>query len=132
MVAIVGSLGLLPLIHLYGSSPSENLLTSIAQVGATLLVAFGIEISTFLRESRKRGGDRENWVGTAAGTGSSGLVGICLALALAGAGGPLTLLERFLFSFSILSIAMLGVVVALLPLAMHEWTHAIDADYRDE
>jgi hypothetical protein len=131
-VTLVASLLLLPVVHAYGDGPSGDLLTSIAQVGATLLVAYGVEISWFLRESRARGANRENWVGKCAGVGSSGLLGIGLALALSGNDGTLTLFEQFVFTWSIVSIALLGLLVALVPFEVHEWAHAVHTEYPDE
>lgn len=131
-VTLVGSLGVLPLTHIYASRPSEALLTSIAQVGATLLVAYGVEISWFLKESRKRGTDRENWVGIASGVGLSGVLGIGCALAIGGTGGDFTLIQEFALAWSIISVSLLGLLAALGPLAVYEWSHTVHTEYPDD
>ncbi|HEX5609376.1 MAG TPA: hypothetical protein VFX45_04700 [Solirubrobacterales bacterium] len=104
----------------------------MAQIGATLLVAYGVEISWVLKESRLRDAGRENWVGIAVGLGCGGLVGIGLALALSGAGKTFSLAQELVFSVSVASISLLGFLVALGPFAVYEWAHAARAEYPDE
>jgi len=43
---------------------SSEALSDIAQIGATLLVAYAVEMAWFVKESRVRGRKRENWVGS--------------------------------------------------------------------
>lgn len=48
---------------------------SLAQIGATLLVAFAVQTGWVVQTSRKRGKDRENWVGMTTGVASSATSG---------------------------------------------------------
>jgi hypothetical protein len=126
------SLLLLPAAYEYADDPSADLLRNIAQIGATLLVAYGVEISWFLKESRRRGADRENWVGVSCGLGTCGLLGIGLALGLTAHDGSFTLIQEFVFTWSIMSMAMLGSFVAMGPFVIHELSHAAHTDYSDD
>lgn len=122
----------LPMVHAYASDPSRELLTASAQVGATLLIAYGVEISWFIKESRLRGANRQNWVGVAAGLGGSGMIGIAIALALSAGNGGLGWIEAFGFSWALFSIGALGGLVAFLPVVIYEFTHIVHAEYPDE
>jgi hypothetical protein len=104
----------------------------LAQVGATLLVSYAIEISWLLKESGARSARRENWVGFVAGVGCSGLAGIASALVLAGHHGRLTWIEEMAVAWSFLSLLMLGFLVASLPLLIYEWAHDLRTEYSDE
>lgn len=127
-----GSICLLPMVHSYASSPSGDLLIGIGQVGATLLIAYGVEVSWFLKESKKRSGDRENWVGVVTGIGGCGMLGIAFALGLSESGGSLGWIEELAFSWTIVTIGSLGGLVALIPLVIHEWAHTVHTEYSDE
>lgn len=101
---------------------------ALAQVGATLLVAYAVQASWVLRASRKRGPDRENWVGIAAGIGFCALIGILLALALAAHHEPLNWLEAFAFGWVVVANALLGGMIAFQPWAMYHWTHRFNTE----
>jgi hypothetical protein len=105
---------------------------SLAQIGATLLVAYAVQMSWVLENSRKRGADRENWVGFATGVGVCALGGIGIALALSGHHGSLNPFEQLGFAWALVSIGVLGGWIAIQPWAMYEWTHWFNAEYPDE
>jgi amino acid transporter len=105
---------------------------ALAQIGATLLVAYAVQMSWALQASRKRGSDRENWVGVTSGVGLCALIGILLALALAGHREPLNWLESFAFGWVVVATALLGIWIAFQPWAMYHWTHLFNTEYPDE
>ncbi|HEY6144825.1 MAG TPA: hypothetical protein VIV13_01015, partial [Solirubrobacterales bacterium] len=80
----------------------------LAQIGATLLVAYAVQTGWVVQNSRKRGGDRENWVGMASGIGCCTLVGVFVALCLSPHQESLDLLEGFGFAWAVISIGFLG------------------------
>lgn len=104
----------------------------LAQIGATLLVAYTVQTSWVIQTSRKRGADRENWVGMAAGIGSCALVGILIALCLSPHGESLDLLESFGFAWAVTSVLLLGLWTALQPWAMYDLNHSFSTEYPDE
>lgn len=118
--------------HRYTSDPSADLCSSLAQIGATLLIAYAVQMSWVLENSRKRGATRENWVGFTCGIGLCSVVGIGLALILSDHGGPLGWLADYGFSWSIVSLAFLGGWIAFQPWAMYDWTHWFSTEYPDE
>jgi putative flippase GtrA len=105
---------------------------SLAQIGATLLVAYAVQMSWVLKASRKRGSDRENWVGVTTGVGSCALLGIVVSLALAGHHESYNRLEAFAFGWAVVSSALLGIWIAFQPWAMYHWTHVFNTEYPDE
>jgi hypothetical protein len=105
---------------------------SFAQIGATLLVAFAVQTGWVVQASRRRGQERENWVGMTTGIGSSALVGILIALCLSTHEEPLGLLESFGFAWVVASIGFLGIWTALQAWAMYDLTHAFSTEYPDE
>lgn len=113
------------------SEISDDALGTIAQVGATLLVAYAVEMSWFIKASRTRGTDRENWVGFVTGIGISSAVGIGIAIAFIGQKST-GFLEAFACTWMIFSLGLLGLLVASLPYFLYEWVHAIHTDYSDE
>lgn len=104
----------------------------LAQIGATLLVAFAVQTGWVVQASRKRGDDRENWVGMTAGIGSCALLGILVALCLSVHTEPLDLLEGFGFAWVVASVGFLGVWTALQAWAMYDLHHAFNTEYPDE
>jgi hypothetical protein len=105
---------------------------ALAQIGATLLVAYAVQMSWVLQVSHKRGPQRENWVGVTTGIGLSALVGIVLSLALADHQEAFNWFEAFAFGWVLMANALLGVWIALQPWAMYHWTHWFNTDYPDE
>jgi len=105
---------------------------AFAQIGATLLVAYAVQMSWVLQNSRKRGSDRENWVGVTAGIGICAVTGIGVAVALSSHHEPLNWFESFGFAWVVASSAILGFWIAIQPWAMYEWTHWFSTEYPDE
>jgi uncharacterized membrane protein YfcA len=103
-----------------------------AQIGATLLVAYAVQTGWVVQTSRKRGADRENWVGMTSGVGCCALVGILVALCLAPHQEPLDLLEGFGFAWAVTSIAFLGLWTALQTWATYGLAHKFNTEYPDE
>jgi hypothetical protein len=132
-IAVNSGLAFLLIFAISGlfSNPVQ-VVDSLAQVGATLLVAYAVQMSWVLENSRKRGADRENWVGFATGVGVCALFGIGIALALGGHSGSLSLLEHLAFGWSVVSIGLLGAWIAMQPWAMYEWTHWFNTEYPDD
>jgi hypothetical protein len=104
----------------------------LAQIGATLLVAYTVQTAWIIQTSRKRGADRENWVGVATGLGSCALIGVLIALALSPHEEALGLLEGFAFAWAVTSIGSLGLWTALQPWATYDLNHAFKTEYPDE
>jgi hypothetical protein len=104
----------------------------LAQIGATLLVAYTVQTGWVIQTSRKRGADRENWVGMAAGIGCCALIGILLALCLSPHEESLDLLEGFAFSWAVTSVLLLGLWTALQPWAMYDLNHSFNTEYPDD
>ena len=110
---------------------SDEALSDLAQIGATLLVAYAIETSWFVKESRTRGRERENWVGFAAGIGISSVIGIAIAIALVGVKSS-GFLAALGVTWTFFSLGFLAVLVACWPYVIYEWVHDIHAEYSDE
>ena len=104
----------------------------LAQIGATLLVAYAVQAGWVIQTSRKRGAERENWVGLTAGIGCSALVGIFVALCLSAQEEPLGLLGGFGFAWAVVSVGLLGLWTALQPWAMYDLNHSFNTEYPDE
>lgn len=111
--------------------PAETF-DAAAQIGATLLIAYAVETSWWLKMSRVRSGKRENWVGYASGIGSCGFIGVCFALILSINPLNLSWIETFGATWAFFTLALLGGLVATLPLLIYEWTHHLQAEYPDE
>lgn len=105
--------------------PSADLLGALAQVGVGLLVAYSVAIAGVERDLGMRGlrGRHENWLGVTAGSGICGLIGVGLALALAAhrEAGHANIIDEAGLWWIISSIAILGMMVAALPIASYEW-----------
>jgi hypothetical protein len=112
--------------------PSAHFFESLAQIGATVLVAYAVQTAWVLQVSHKRGAARENWVGMTTGLGVCAFLGIGIALFLSNHLGALGWLEECGFAWAIVSIGFLGLWIALQPWAMYEWTHWFNTEYPDE
>jgi hypothetical protein len=73
-----------------------------------------------------------NWVGVTTGVGCCALVGILVALALAGHHEPFNWLEAFAFGWVVIGNLLLGLWIAVQPWAMYQWTHWFSTEYPDE
>jgi len=131
-VCIFATLLMWPLLIFGDLSVPAETFDAAAQIGATLLVAYAVETSWWLKTSRLRGGKRENWVGYASGIGTCGLTGVGTALALSTGASDLTWVETLGTTWALLTISLLGGLVATLPLLIYEWTHQLRAEYPDQ
>jgi uncharacterized membrane protein YfcA len=125
--AFLACFGLNPLF-----SDAPGVSPALAQIDATLLVAYAVQMSWVVQNSRKRGKDRENWVGVTAGLGICSVVGIGLALAISSHPEPFNWLEELAFGWVLASSALMGFWIAAQPWAMYEWTHWFNTEYPDE
>jgi len=104
----------------------------LAQIGATLLVAYTVQTGWVIQTSRKRGAERENWVGLTTGIGSCALIGILIALCLSPHEENPSLSEGFGFAWAVTSIGFLGLWTALQPWAIYDLNHSFNTEYPDE
>lgn len=104
----------------------------LAQIGATLLVAYTVQTGWVIQTSRHRGADRENWVGITTGLGCCALVGILIALCLSPHEERLSLLEGFGFAWAVISVGLLGLWTAIQPWAIYDLNHSFNTEYPDE
>jgi len=104
----------------------------LAQIGATLLVAYAVQTGWVVQNSRKRGADRENWVGVASGVGCCALIGVFIALCLSPHQESLDLLEGLGFAWAVISIGFLGLWTALQTWAMYDLAHSFSTEYHED
>lgn len=112
------------ILQVAAPDPSAGTLRSLAEIGATLLIAYVVETSWIVQASRARALDeRESRLGALVGIGASGLVGIVFALALAERASVhhWIWLDEIAFAWVVASLGMFGVTVVLQPLLIHEW-----------
>lgn len=104
---------------------SPELLRSLAEVNAALLIAYAVEVSWIARAARRRPRvDREHRLGGFVGIGAGGLFAVLLALLLAerALDGHWGSVEELGFSLTVAALAALGAAVVLQPLVFHEWS----------
>jgi hypothetical protein len=130
-VITIGTVAATPLFASWVKRPSPGLLQTMGQIGATLLIAYVLEISWLVKASRERPlEERENRLGAFVGVGFAGLLGIAFSLALA----ERTSLDHWIwldalgFSWVALSLCLLGCMVVMQPLVTHEWMDDEDAE----
>lgn len=111
--------------------PAETF-DAAAQIGATLLIAYAVETSWWLKASRYRSSNRENWVGYASGIGTCGFIGVSACLVLSTSPQSLSWFESYWATWSLFTLMLLGGLVGTLPLLIYEWTHSLQAEYPDE
>lgn len=130
VIAFGSAIGAVSLAFI-ASQPTEGLLRSLAEIGATLLIAYVIEVSWIVRASSpaRALNERENRLGAFIGIGAAALFGIALALGLAerAKAHHWTSLDEVAFAWVTVSFLVLGVAVVLQPLITHEW---LDDDAR--
>jgi hypothetical protein len=113
-------------------APTPETSASLAQIGATLLVAYAVEANWLLKRSHVRSKSRQNWVGFASGTAFCGVLAIGTALVLSSEAQSHALTQRLLLAWTVASFFFLGVFVALSPSLVYEWTHQLDTGGPDE
>jgi Kef-type K+ transport system membrane component KefB len=112
------------LLAVLAARPSGELLRDMAVIGATLLIAYAIEMSAVVRVERVRTPNRENWIGFVVGSGVSGLIAIIISLGLAERAevNHWIWLDQAAFAFAAMAFLGLGLLVALLPWLHYEWS----------
>ncbi len=103
---------------------------SMAEIGVTLLLAYVVEAAWMAtRLSRETEEEREHWLGSTAGFGLAGLIGVIIALLVAEhrAAGHGNALDAFGLWWSVFSLGLLGVAVALHPVIVARWRHTGDS-----
>jgi len=106
--------------------PTRDVLQSLAQIGATLLVAYAVETSWAVKSGGPLGADQQ-WMGVVMGIGAAGLGGIALALALSErlAAGHWIWIDQLLFGWVAGSLTILGCLVVSLPDLTDSWARRI-------
>jgi hypothetical protein len=124
-VAVTVGLGLSlwPIGAAVAEKPSAELLRYMAGIGATLLIAYAIEMSAVVRTEYVRSSMRENWIGFIVGIGVGGLMAVAVALGLAERAevNHRLWVDQALFAFATGGLLMLGLIVTLLPALHYEW-----------
>lgn len=131
-VLLIGALLIFPLIWLHWGSPPDETFGDLSQIGATLLVAYAVETSWWLKVAHRHTRERENWVGAVVGIGFAGVVGIACALVLSTHSGSLNWLQGLAYTWCLLTSLLLGSLVAVLPLLIYEWTRELPPHPPDE
>jgi hypothetical protein len=111
---------------------SDEALSDMAQIGATLLVAYAVEMSWFVKESRARGSKRENWIGFVAGIGGCSALGIAIAVALVGDQGSARFIQALGALWMLFSLGFLLGLVGVLPYLLYEMAHSLRTEDPDE
>jgi hypothetical protein len=110
---------------LIDAAPSAELFGQLAQIGATLLVAYSVAIVAAERQLRTKSSkdEHEDWLGFSVGAGACGLLGIILAVGLSAHrdAGHANLLDDIGLWWCVSSIGVLGLTIAILPLASYSW-----------
>jgi hypothetical protein len=121
-VGLTLTLGLVCLVtsqHFF-RDPPHGLLIGIGGVGATIYIAYVVGMSSLLRETKVRNGERESFVGTLTGFGISGFFGIGILLVLDAQPRPLHWFQAFGFACGAVCLFCLGVMVSALPLIAYD------------
>ena len=129
----IGALGLWLAVLLgvaFVPPPSEQLLSDVAGIGATLLIAYAVEVTWLVKVSEVASLTREEWIGFVTSFGVAGLIGIAVALGLAEhlAAGHRNWLDHVGFAWVVSSLGLLGLSVAAQPLMTYEWLRGEKSD----
>lgn len=108
---------------LFIPTPSDRLFDDVAQIGATLLIAFAIEASWLVKVSDRRSAKREEWIGFVSGLGVLGFSGVVASLALAEhiRSGHDNWLGHLGFAWVVSTLLALGLIVAIQPSTVYAW-----------
>jgi hypothetical protein len=107
----------------YGS-PSSGFFSDLAQIAATLFIAYVVEISRLIRTLIRRDRDAENWVGAIGGIGVAGAIGAGIALLISMDREPDGLWVDLGFAWAASSVILLGALVAAMPFLLYDWNRA--------
>jgi hypothetical protein len=97
---------------------------SIAEIGATLLVAWAVEATWMASNNRRQGDKREDWLGSIAGFGVCGLLALVVALVVAEhrAANHGNFLDDIGLWWSVVALFTLGALVVMHPVIVERWT----------
>lgn len=108
-----------------GPYPSPELFRQLAQAGIGLLIAYSITIAAAERFLGDRSGldPHLEWLGFVTGIGVCGLIGIGLSLGIAEhrEAGHENLVDQLGFWWTVASVGLLGLLIALQPMTSYEW-----------
>jgi hypothetical protein len=106
--------------------PSAGFLQSVAQVGATLLIAYSVETAWAVKSASALSAS-PRWMGFVMGIGAAGLLGIAFALGLSErvAAGHWIWIDELLFGWVAGSLTILGCLVVSLPDLTASWAQEI-------
>jgi len=123
-MVLVGSMGAFLLTRIL-PAPNPDLLNGLASLGTGLLLAYVIE-AAWITPRMRTAKDFENRLGVLVGVAVSGLFGVVIALLLAAhrAAGHSNWLDHLGLAWTVVSLAILGGLVVLQPLLVHEWQPA--------
>jgi cytochrome bd-type quinol oxidase subunit 2 len=116
------SAALVVFLRAHADRPQREFLSDLAGVGATIFVAFVIEMSAIVLWSTRYNSEDDALSGESVGFGLAALLGVGFALALTNhdRAHALTLLEELGFAWSLVSLGMLGLLVAAYPYMLYE------------
>jgi hypothetical protein len=102
--------------------PQPEFLSDLAGIGATIFVAYVIEMSVIVLWATRYDAEDDAVSGETVGFGLAAFLGVGFALALTNHGHThaLTFIEELGLSWALVSLAMLGLLVAAYPLMLYE------------
>jgi hypothetical protein len=105
--------------------PTTDVLQSVAQIGATLLIAYAVEVSWAVKSPSGLSGDQQ-WMGFVMGIGAAGLMGIGLALGLSErVADHWTWIDELLSGWVAGSLLVLGCLIVSMPDLTDSWARKI-------
>lgn len=104
-------------------APSSELMNGVANLGTGLLLAFVVEAAWATSQMREAD-DYEERLGAFVGLALAGLIGVVVALLISAhrAAGHANLLDAAGLAWIAVSVGILGGVVVVQPILVHEWT----------
>ncbi len=117
-LALISLLAILLAVGLRSAYPAADLMYTVAQIGIAVVFAFIVEIVWIgERADRSDGNDHRDWLGVSCGLAFAGMLGVALSLAVGAhrEAGHANFLDAIGLWWSVASLALLGVVVAIQP-----------------
>jgi hypothetical protein len=130
-VVFLASLGFAVFVAALSVRPDADTLRSAAEICATLLIAYAIEVSWLIRASRRRDiEERESRLGAFTAVGAAAALAVLLSLVLSDRveAGHWILVDDFGLGWVIASLILLGTIVVMQPWVTHEWMYEDDAN----
>jgi cytochrome bd-type quinol oxidase subunit 2 len=120
------------LLNAFTSEITASPLDDLAQIGATLFIAYALETASLVKIDGSRDAKHEEWLGVVTAFGACAFLGIGICLVLNDGSKSLNDLESAAFSVAVTSIGMLGILVAAFPYLWYEWIHQLRTRTSDE